>query len=46
MKIHIIPQRATEKEIREMLEELKTCIKSAIDVERSMRPRERVLEVA
>jgi hypothetical protein len=34
MKIHIIRQRATEKEIREMLEELETYIKLAVDVER------------
>ena len=36
MKIHIIRQRATEKEIREMLEELETYIKLAVDVERSI----------
>ena len=36
MKIHIIRQRATEKEIREMLEELETYIKLAVDVERSV----------
>ena len=34
MKIHIIRQRATDKEIHEMLEELKTYIKLAVDVER------------
>jgi hypothetical protein len=34
MKIHIIRQRATEQEIREMLEELTTYIKLAVDVER------------
>lgn len=36
MKIHIIRQRATEKEIREMLEELTTYIKLAVDVEREV----------
>ena len=36
MKIRIIRQRATEKEIREMLEELETYIKLAIDVERNI----------
>jgi hypothetical protein len=36
MKIHIIRQRATEKEIREMLEELETYIKRAVDVERNI----------
>jgi hypothetical protein len=36
MKIHIIRQRATEKEIREMLEELETYIKLAVDVERGI----------
>ena len=36
MKIHIIRQRATEKEIREMLEELETYVKLAIDIERSI----------
>jgi hypothetical protein len=35
MKIHIIRRRATEKEIQEMLEELETYIKLAVDVERS-----------
>lgn len=34
MKIHIIRQRATEKEMREMLEELTTYIKVAVDIER------------
>ena len=34
MKIHIIRQRATGKEIREMLEELQTYVKLAVDVER------------
>ena len=34
MKIHIIRQRATGQEIREMLEELTTYIKLAVDVER------------
>ena len=36
MKIHIIRQRATEKEIKEMLEELETYIKLAVDVERNI----------
>jgi len=36
MKIHIIRQRASEKEIREMLEGLETYIKLAIDVERNV----------
>ena len=36
MKIHIIRQCATEKEIREMLEELETYIKLAVDVERNV----------
>ena len=36
MKIHIIRQGATEKETREMLEELETYIKLAVDVERSI----------
>jgi hypothetical protein len=36
MKIHIIRQRASEKEIHEMLEELETYIKLAIDVERNV----------
>ncbi len=36
MKIRIIRQRATEKEILEMLEELETYIKLAVDVERNM----------
>jgi hypothetical protein len=36
MKIHIIRQHATEEEIREMLEELETYIKLAIDVERNV----------
>jgi hypothetical protein len=36
MKIRIIRQRATEKEIREMLEELETYIKLAVDVERNI----------
>ena len=33
MRIHIVRRRATEKEISEMLEELKTYIKLAVDVE-------------
>jgi hypothetical protein len=36
MKIHIIRQRATEKERREMLEELETYIKLAVDVGRNI----------
>jgi len=36
MTIHIFSQRATEKEINEMLEELKTYIKLAVDVERNI----------
>ena len=36
MKIHIIRQRAKQKEILEMLEELETYIKIAVDVERNI----------
>jgi|SRR4030067_3273025 hypothetical protein len=36
MEIHIIRQPATEKEIQEMLEELETYIKLAVDVERNI----------
>jgi hypothetical protein len=36
MKIYIVRQRATEKEIRGMLEELETYIKLAVDVERNI----------
>ena len=36
MKIYIIRRRATEKEIREMLEELETYIKLAVDVKRNI----------
>jgi hypothetical protein len=36
MRIHIVRQRATEKEISEMLEELKTYVKLAVDVERDI----------
>ena len=36
MTIHIVRQRATEKEINEMLEELKTYIKLAVDLERDI----------
>jgi hypothetical protein len=36
MKIHIIRQQATQKEIEEMLQELETYIKLAIDVERNV----------
>jgi len=36
MKIHIIRQHATQKEIEEMLQELETYIKLAVDVERSI----------
>ena len=36
MKIHIVRQPATEKETREMLEELETYIKLVVDVERNI----------
>jgi len=36
MKIHIIRNRSTPEQIREMLEELETYIKLAVDVERSI----------
>ena len=36
MKIHIIRQRVTEEEIHEMLEQLETYVKLAVDVERSL----------
>jgi len=36
MKIHIIRDRATKEQIREMLEGLETYIKLAVDVERSI----------
>ena len=36
MKIHIIRQPASEKEVDEMLEELQTYIKLAVDLERSV----------
>jgi hypothetical protein len=36
MKIHIIRQRATEDEIREMLEGLGTYIKATVDVEKAI----------
>jgi hypothetical protein len=36
MTIHIVRQRATGKEITEMLEELKTYIRLAVDVERTV----------
>jgi hypothetical protein len=36
MKIHIIRNHATQEQIREMLEELETYIKLAIDVERNI----------
>jgi hypothetical protein len=36
MKIHIIRNRATQEQIREMLEELETYIKLAVDVERNI----------
>ena len=36
MKIHIIRQPATGKELREMLRELETYIKLAVDVERNI----------
>jgi len=36
MKIHIIRQHATQKEIKEMLQELETYIKLAVDVGRDV----------
>ncbi len=36
MKIHLLRDRATPQEISEMLEELKTYIKLAVDVERGI----------
>src|SRR4030066_1130240 len=36
MKIHILRQPATEVDIRDMLEELETYIKLAVDVERNI----------
>lgn len=36
MKIHIIRERCAEKEIQEMLEELETYIKLAVDVKRKI----------
>jgi hypothetical protein len=36
MTIHIVRQRVTEKETNEMLEEPKTYIKLAVDVERDI----------
>jgi hypothetical protein len=36
MKIHILRNRATPEQIREMLEELETYIKPAVDVERKV----------
>lgn len=36
MKIHLLRDRATPQEISEMLEELKTYIKLAVDVEREI----------
>jgi len=36
MKIHIIRQRATEREILGMLDELETYVKLAVDVERGV----------
>jgi len=36
MKIHIIREPATEQQISEMLEELRTYIKLAVDVERGI----------
>jgi hypothetical protein len=36
MKIYIVRQRATKKEIQEMMEELETYIKLAVDVERKV----------
>jgi hypothetical protein len=36
MKIHIIRQRATQTEIQQMLEELETYIKLAVDIKRNI----------
>ncbi len=36
MKVHIIRNRATPEQVREMVEELETYIKLAVDVERSI----------
>ena len=36
MKIHILRQRASENQILEMLKELQTYIKLAVDVERAV----------
>ncbi len=36
MKVHIIRNRATPEQIREILEELQTYIKLAVDVERNI----------
>jgi len=36
MKIHIIRQRASQQEVDEMLEELETYIKLAVDIQRSV----------
>jgi hypothetical protein len=36
MKIHTLRQHATQKEIKEMLQELETYIKLAVDVERGI----------
>jgi hypothetical protein len=36
MKIHILRQHANQKEIKEMLQELETYIKVAVDVERGI----------
>ena len=36
MKIHILRNRATPEQIQEMMEELETYIKLAVDVERSI----------
>ena len=36
MKIHIIRSRATQKQVLEMLEELETYVKLAVDVERNL----------
>ncbi len=37
MKIHILRDRATPEQINEMLQELQTYIKLAVDVERQVR---------
>jgi len=36
MKIHIVRHRATQEQIREILEELETYVKLAVDIERQI----------